>query len=98
MNKRLSRHRRTTTRAAILAALLGAAIAASFAGAPPDRPLPEVALGWSVLLHIERAAAVLLVAGATFLILWRASQGRFPIRFGNLLEFEATEKHTIESR
>jgi hypothetical protein len=91
-------HCSTARRTLAVLGLLAGAIAASLTGGTPDSPLPEVALSWHALLHVERGAAILLILGATFLVVWRATQGQFPIRFGNFLEFEATEKHTVEGR
>ena len=87
-----------TARAICVGAMLVAAVSVSVAGGPPHPPLPEVALGWSVLLHLERGVALLLIGGTAFLLLWRATQGRFPIRFGDFFEFEATERHSVEAR
>jgi hypothetical protein len=49
--------------------------------------LPGAALGWTLLLHVERASAVLAVLGAVWLVGWRALHGRFPIKFGHV-EYE----------
>lgn len=52
------------------------------AGMPAE--LPDVAMGWGLLLHVERATALVAGLGAVFLIAWRASRGDFPIRFGQI--------------
>lgn len=49
----------------------------------PDK-LPGAALGWNLLFHLERAAAVLGACGVVLLVGWRAMHGEFPIRFGNV--------------
>lgn len=49
--------------------------------------LPNVAMGWVLLFHMERAAALLGVIGLVLLIGWRAVQGELPIKLGNL-EYE----------
>jgi len=51
-------------------------------GTPPK--LPGSALGWSPLLHVERAGAVLAAIGVVWLVGWRALHGHFPIKFGNV--------------
>jgi len=56
------------------------------AGVPED--LPNVAMGWVLLFHMERAAALLGVIGLVLLIGWRAVQGELPIKLGNV-EYEA---------
>lgn len=52
------------------------------AGMPAE--LPDVAMGWGLLLHVERATVLVAGLGAVFLIAWRASRGDFPIRFGQI--------------
>lgn len=74
--------------AAILLAFAGLIWASHRSGAPA--PLPEIALGWALLFHMERAAAVLAVAGAVLLTGWRASRGELPVRLGQI-EYEASE-------
>ncbi len=66
-------------------ALVLSAVAAAFsvtAGAPTE--LPGVALGWPLLLHLERAAV--LVAGLALVVLvgTRATMGHFPFRLGQI--------------
>jgi hypothetical protein len=69
--------------------LFAAAIVGSAIKGEPD-PLPGAALGWPVLLHVERAAAILGAAGAVGLVGWKAAHGEFPIKFG-ALEYPAKE-------
>jgi type VI protein secretion system component VasK len=63
------------------------AVAASVVAGVPGQ-LPNVAMGWVLLFHIERAAALLGVIGLVLLIGWRAVQGELPIKLGNV-EYEA---------
>ena len=46
--------------------------------------LPGAALGWTLLFHLERAAAILATAGVVLLVGWRAMHGEFPIKFGQV--------------
>lgn len=46
--------------------------------------LPAASLGWPLLLHMERAVALLGLAAAAVLVGVRATRGRFPIRFGQI--------------
>lgn len=59
-----------------------AVVLSSAAGTPSE--LPGVALGWPLLLHLERAAV--LVAGSALLMLVgaRATKGQFPFKFGQI--------------
>lgn len=70
-----------------LVTAVGAAFLLSYrAGLPlgtdgkPD--LPDTALGWPLLLHVERSAALLATVGAVVLIAARAAVGRYPSVFG----------------
>jgi hypothetical protein len=58
--------------------------------APTPQELPSIAFGWTLLLHFERAAALLALLGGTSLILWRATEGRYPVRFAQI-EYEPRE-------
>lgn len=51
-------------------------------GKPAD--LPGVALGWRLLFHLERAAALVGTLGIIAVILWRAAHGDLPIKLGQL--------------
>ena len=51
-------------------------------GAPPV--LPGLALGWGLLFHIERAIALLTAIGGVGLVGWRAINGDYPVKFGNI--------------
>jgi hypothetical protein len=46
--------------------------------------LPGAALGWPLLFHMERAAALLGTLGIVLLVGWRALRAEFPIKFGNV--------------
>jgi len=62
-----------------LLAVLGVATAATLlTGAPDD--LPDVALGSSALLHVERVAAILAVVFFVFVITVRAWNGQLPTK------------------
>ena len=70
---------------AILAVVVLAAVAwaSKMAGHVPAH-LPGAALNWTLLFHVERAAAVLAVIGTVWLVIWRGLHGEFPFKFGNL--------------
>lgn len=57
------------------------------AGSPAGGEMPDIALGWAFLLHLERAAAVVGIIGLVVLVLWRAGRGEFPVRLGQI-EYE----------
>ena|SRR6478736_837 len=65
-----------------LALLVAATVLSAKAGTPGD--LPGAALGWPLLLHLERAVA--LVAGLALVVLvgTRATMGQFPFRLGQI--------------
>lgn len=70
-------------RITFVAAVFGAAIATSVAAGTPTQ-LPSAALGWSVLMHIERAAMALAVVGSVLLVSWRTTGGSLPTRIGQV--------------
>jgi len=78
------------------AALAAALVASVVSGTPENENLPVVALGWPLLLHAERAAALTALLGLVGLVLWRAGRGELPVRFGNI-EY-ALEDATSETR
>ena len=87
-------------RARRLLVLLGfsvALVASIVSGAPHQADLPDVALSWAPLFHVERAAAMVAVLGLTGVILWRAGGGELPIRIGNI-EYEAKQTAAETSR
>jgi len=59
----------------------GVALSAA-SGTPAD--LPAVALEWTPLFHLLRVVTVLAVLGSAALVGWRATEGHFPIRFGQI--------------
>jgi hypothetical protein len=75
-----------------LTLLLAATAFSASAGTPDD--LPGVALGWPLLVHLERGAV--LVAGLALVVLvgTRATMGHFPFRLGQI-EY-AMERMTAE--
>lgn len=48
------------------------------------RSMPAASLGWELLLHLERAVALLALVGAALLIGVRALGGTFPIKLGHI--------------
>jgi hypothetical protein len=62
-------------------ALLGVAAALSATAGTPNE-LPEAALGWSLLLHLERAVVLVAGLGLVVLVGTRATMGQFPFRLG----------------
>ena len=92
--KGFARHMSVTYRRLAGCLALAAAITASVgAGTPTETELPEIALGWPALLHVERAAAMIGLVALIGLIWWRASKGELPIRFGNI-EYAAADATT----
>jgi hypothetical protein len=75
----------TSTRRWLIGMAIAVTLATSvIAGTPPQSELPQVALDWPLLLHVERAAALVGVVSLVTLMWWRAGKGQFPIRFGNI--------------
>jgi hypothetical protein len=72
----------------VLVPVLAFAVAVTLsavAGTPPR--LPGIALGWPLLLHVERATALLAAVAAFALVAWRTARGELPVRLGQL-EYE----------
>lgn len=86
----------------LFAAIACTAIAASvLSGSPTSERLPEIALGWQPLFHVERAGAMLGVLSAIILVGWRASRGELPTRFANVeyrLNETAVTSSSLEQR
>lgn len=61
---------------------IGALLGSHAAGTPAE--LPGIALGWPLLLHLERAAAALALVGIVALVGWRTLSGEFPTRMGQI--------------
>lgn len=72
--------------AGAVSALAVALVSSLVIGTP--RPLPDIALGSAPLLHVERAAALLAIVGASWVVTWRAIHGELPVRFANV-EYES---------
>ena len=70
-------------RALVVVVVFGGLVYVSEKAGVPDN-LPGAALGWNLLFHLERAAAVLATAGVVLLVGWRAMHGEFPIKFGQV--------------
>lgn len=51
---------------------------------PNATQLPEVALDWPLLLHVERAGALAAIVSCLLVVGWRASRGELPTRFANI--------------
>lgn len=70
--------------------VFGLALYISHHAGLPEKPdgsadeLPAVALGWPFLFHVVRASVLLGSISVVLLVGWRASNGEFPIRFGQL--------------
>jgi hypothetical protein len=57
---------------------------------PPTSGLPDIALGFPLLLHLERALAVIALLSCAALVFWRATRGEFPLRFAQV-EYESSQ-------
>lgn len=78
---------------------LAAMVLSAAAGTPPNDELPPVALGWPLLLHLERGAAIVAVVAALSVVIWRASKGELPTRFANIeYRVDGTAKSLSELR
>ena len=84
-------------RALALLGFIVALTASVFSDAPDQAGLPDIALGWTLLFHVERAAAMVGVLGLTVVVLWRAGGGELPFRFANI-EYEAKQTAAETSR
>lgn len=73
----------TAARSATLICCGGLALLGSLlAGTPSD--LPQIAMGWPLLFHVERATVLCAAVGVVLLVGWRASRGDFPVRVGQV--------------
>lgn len=93
------RKRQEVGRIGLVLALFGLVVLGSYWHGTPV-PLPDVALGWALLLHVERALVLVGAMGAVVLVGWRAMRGDLPIRVGQI-EYEAekalTEAQAVEA-
>lgn len=81
----------------LLAAVIAAAVAVTLIEGVPGR-LPGVALGSAVLLHVERAGALIAIAVALISILVQATRGRLPNQLSTAgLAYEADAARDTES-
>lgn len=90
---------RSAMRFALAALGFGLAIYVSHrVGIPHDSKgradLPDAALDWRLLFHVERAAALIATAGAVLLIAWNGVHGDWPRKFANV-EFAPKETPQI---
>ncbi len=59
--------------------------------------LPGVALGFPMLLHLERAGAVLAVVSVVSIFAYMTSLGHLPSQFGNVIGYPVAERqHELE--
>ena len=59
--------------------------------------LPGVALGFSMLLHLERAGAVLAVVSVVAIFAYMTSLGHLPSQFGNVIGYPVADRqHELE--
>ena len=63
--------------------MLASGVALSATQGTPDE-LPALSLEWGLLLHMERAALLIATTCAVLLIGFRALNGRFPMRLGQI--------------
>ena len=73
----------------------GGFVASVLYGAPAK--LPGVALGFPVLLHLERAGAVLAVVSVVSTFAYMTSLGHLPSQFGNMIGYPVPDRqHELE--
>lgn len=70
-------------RVGLVAVAIGVAISISTVHGTPV-VMPAASLGWPLLLHLERAVALLGLAAAALLVGLRATKGRFPSKLGQI--------------
>jgi hypothetical protein len=78
-------------------AVAGAVFASERFGTPTH--LPGIALGWPLLLHLERGAALVATVGVIGLVLWRGAHNEWPESIGNFLKYapKAAVQETAEA-
>jgi hypothetical protein len=74
---------------------VGGVVASVLYGAPAK--LPGVALGFPMLLHLERAGAVLAVVSVVSIFAYMTSLGHLPSQFGNVIGYPVADRqHELE--
>jgi RNA polymerase sigma factor (sigma-70 family) len=73
---------------AIVVAIAFAVALALSIGHGTSPKLPGIALGWPLLLHIERAATAALIVGISAVVLLQLWRGRLPTKLPGGVEFE----------
>lgn len=71
-------------------------LAVSVAYGTPAK-LPGMALGFPMLLHLERAGAVLAIASVVSIFAYMTSLGHLPSQFGNVIGYPVADRqHELE--
>jgi hypothetical protein len=83
----LGMHRSPKVRFVIGATVIAGAVFVSSRVAAPGS-LPGIALGWPLLFHVERGAAIVAAIGLIALVLWRGANNEWPSSFGNLFGYD----------
>jgi hypothetical protein len=74
---------------------VGGFVASVLYGTPAK--LPGVALGFPMLLHLERAGAVLAVVSVVSIFAYMTSLGHLPSQFGNVIGYPVADRqHELE--
>jgi hypothetical protein len=74
---------------------VGGFVASALYGTPSK--LPGVALGFPVLLHLERAGALLAVVSVVSIFAYMTSLGHLPSQFGNVIGYSVADRqHELE--
>jgi hypothetical protein len=74
---------------------VGGLVASVLYGTPAK--LPGVALGFPMLLHLERAGAVLAVVSVVSIFAYMTSLGHLPSQFGNVIGYPVADRqHELE--
>ncbi|MGP0102929.1 MAG: hypothetical protein ACLPUT_15080 [Solirubrobacteraceae bacterium] len=78
-------------------AVAAAVLASERFGTPAH--LPGIALGWPLLLHLERGSALVAAIGIIGLVLWRGAHNEWPESIGNFLKYapKAAVQETAEA-
>jgi hypothetical protein len=74
---------------------VGAFVVSLLYGTPAK--LPGIALGFPILLYLERAAAVLAVMSVVSIFAYMTSLGHLPSQFGNVIRYPVADRqHELE--